>query len=258
MSVATTRPRILRSELVKLLTLRSVTITLVVTAALPIGMASRSAPAVGRAITSNSTNLPPGITPETVGLSWIGLGLIGVIVVGVIAGSSEYTNHQVNTSLLSVPKRLQLVLTKSWALLLVTVGIGVTTIPALSIVSQIGLGELGVLDRGIPASLIWRWIGAIGLWVATAQIGFALALLLRQSLIPLFLMIVISQLSLALVYFFPATRYLPFAAGLQIYDPASITGPALSPVVAVSTLTGWTVVLLGLAIFRFRRSGSMA
>jgi ABC-2 type transport system permease protein len=253
----TVRPRLLTSEVVKLVTLRSVWITALVTAVTCIGAAALLAPSVGEAIVTNDPALAPGTVPESVGLEWISLGLIGVLVIGVNAGSSEYTGGQLKTSLLAVPHRLALVLTKALALFLTTLILAAVTIPGLSILSQVALGDVGVLGGGVPASLIWRWIGGIAYWAAMAQIGFALGLLMRQSLIPLFVLIILSQIILVIVYWFPFLKYLPDAAGAQLFDPGAVGGSdphaVLSPTAAAATLAAWVIVLVGAAVIRFRR-----
>lgn len=250
------RPAPLRSELVKLLTLKSVWITVLASSLSCIGIPALTAPSIRDAIIVNDPTLAPGTIPETVGLEWIGLGLIGIAIIGVIAGSSEYVDQQVKTSLLAVPHRLRLVLTKAAVLCLLVTVVGIVTIPTMSLLSQIGLGDISVLRSGMPESLVWRWVGGLALWIATALIGFALALLMRQTLIPLLVMIVLSQLTLPLVNLIPFAQYLPFAAGTQLYDAAMITSArsdaGLSPSLASLSLAVWTGALLLAAILRFR------
>ena len=253
----TMRPKLLASELVKLVTLRSAWITALATAVVCIGAAALFAPSVGDAILANDPALAPGTVPESVGLEWISLGIIGILIIGVNAGSSEYTGGQLKTSLLAVPSRLTLAFTKALALFVVTLSLAVVTIPTLSILSQLAIGDLGVLDGGIPASLMWLWAGGIAYWVAMAQIGFALGLLMRQSLIPLFALIIVSQIVLVIIYWIPLLKYLPDAAGSQLFDPSSIEGSnpdaVLTPTAAIVTLAVWVVVLLSVAILRFRQ-----
>lgn len=256
-TAATDRPKLLASEIVKLVTLRSAWITALVTAVVCIGAAALLAPSVGDAIVSHDPALAPGTTPEAVGLEWISLGIIGILVIGVNAGSSEYTGGQLKTSLLAVPNRLVLVANKALALFMVTFVLAVVTVPTLSVLSQVAIGDLGVLDGGIPASLAWRWAGGIAYWVAMAQIGFALGLLMRQSLIPLFVLIIISQIVLVIMYWLPLLKYLPDAAGSQLFDVSAVEGSnpdaVMTPAAAAITLVTWVVVLLGIAILRFRK-----
>lgn len=254
--------KIFLSEMVKLVTIRAVWLTFALTVLLTIAVAALNAPSLRRLLVANDPMLAPGVTPESVGLEMIGLGMIGAIVIGVLAGSNEYTGGQIKTSLLAVPNRLTLALTKSFALLVVVTVMGVTAIPALSLVSQHGLGELSVIQSGIPVSLIHSWVGGVFVWIATAQIAFAVAMLMKQSFVPLSVLIVISQTTLVIVHLLPISRFLPFAAGVYLYDPAMITGstPAatLSTIAAVVTLCGWTVALLVWAAVVFYRRDAAA
>lgn len=249
--------RVLISELTKTLTLRSVWIAALSTVVVCIVMAGLSAPSIGDAIASADSDLAPGVSPETVGLEWVGLGLVGVIAVGVAAAGSEYSGNQLRTSLAAVPGRVGLLLAKSFALLVVTSFMGAVAVPALSVLSQLGLGDLGVLHDGVPASLLWRWLGGAVFWAASAQVGFVLALFMRQSLLPLFVTVVVSQLTLPLVSLVPLSRYLPFAAGTQLYDRAMITASvpdaALTTLEAGAVLAAWTLVPALIAVSVFSR-----
>lgn len=253
----TSNPRLFLSELVKLVTIRAVWVTVLLTTTLSIVIATLNAPSLREALLTNDPMLAPGVTAESIGLEMIALGMIGTIIIGVLAGSSEYSSGQIKTSLLAVPERLPLVLTKSLALLVVTTVMGVIAIPSLSILSQHGLGELSVIQNGIPSSLILSWLGGVFVWVATTQIAFAVALLMKQSFIPLLVLIAVSQLTLVLAHLIPASRFLPFAAGVYLYDPAMITGStpaaALRPTAAAITLSSWTIALLAWAFVVFCR-----
>lgn len=248
---------LLAAELTKLLTLRSVWVTAVVTLVIVLVAAWSQAGTIGDALRSDDPALAAGLAPETVGFEWVALGLIGIMVVGVLAASSEYTSGQIATSLLAVPDRRRLFLAKAMALALLVTLIGAVTVPALSLLSQRGLGDLAVLDGGIPVSLLLRWIGAIIYWMAMSLIAFSVAMLLRQSLIPLFALIVISQLSLLLLLLTPAFAYLPTIAGVQLFDAGLVTGgypdAALSGPLAAALTAAWTLALLVLSGFRLAR-----
>lgn len=249
------RPRLVLSEFTKLLTLRSVWITAVATFAVVVLIGWSQAGPVGDAIRSNDPELAPGAAPATVGFDWVALGLVGVIVIGVVSAGSEYVTGQLRTTLLVVPNRARLYAAKCAALLVFVTVLGVVTIPLLSLLSQSSLKELSVIQGAVPADLVFRWIGAIAFWDAVALIGFTLAVLLRQSLIPLFLLIVVSQLSLMLLLLSPAFVYLPTIAGILLFDPGLVTASypqaTLTLPVAASLTAAWTLVLLVFAGWRF-------
>lgn len=251
------RPRLVLSELTKLLTLRPIWITASITVAVDVLAAWSQAGAVADAIRSGDPSLAPGTVPETVGFEWVALGLIGIIVIGVVAASSEYSSGQLSTTFVAVPNRLRLFCSKVVALAILVALVGVITVPLLSLLSQLGLGDLSVIDGALPASLLQRWAGAVVYWVAISLISFAIATLLRQALIPLLALIVISQLSLLQLLLSPAFAYLPTIAGVQLFDPGLVTGAypdaTLGLPVAAAVTVGWTLVLLVVAAHRFLR-----
>lgn len=253
------RSRILSSELVKLLTLRSVQIVLAATVVTALALAAVVAPSVREAILSNSPALAAGVVPEDVGFEVVGLCLVGPIVLGIVAGSSEYQSGQLKTSLIAAPRRIRLIAAKAAALFLVTLVLGLVTIPSESLICQFLLGDLSVVQNGIPLSLALRWLGGIASWAAVAQIGFALAVILRQALVPLLVMILMSQLTLVMVHLVPGAQYLPFSAGVQLFDPSSIISEtpsaALSPFSACAALIAWVAGLTVVSFTLFKRRG---
>lgn len=250
-------PSVLWSECVKLITLRSVVVGLGLTILIPVTMAALTAPAVGRGLLSNDPDLAVGTLPETVGLEWVIFGQIGMIVIGVITGSSEYVSRQVKTSLVSVPNRFQFVAAKMTAVLIVAVIVSVVAIPLISLASQFALGSLGVISGGVPSSLVIRWLGAIVFWIGMAEIGFALGLIARQTLIPLFGLLVVSQLSLILVVLTATAKFLPTVSGVMLFDPTSVSAAipqaAMSAPLAYAVFSAWVVGLLLLATAIFTR-----
>lgn len=256
-SIVTTapRPQLFVSELTKLITLRSLWITAALTWLIVVLAGWSQAGPVGDALRTNDPGLAPGASPETVGFDWVALGLIGIIIIGVISASSEYVSGQLRTSLVAASNRLDLYLAKCAALTVFVTTLGILTVPLLSVLSQAGLAELSVIDGTVPASLILRWVGAIAFWDAIALIGFALGILFKQTLIPLFALIVVSQLSLMLLLLTPVFAYLPTVAGVLLFDAGLVTGsypdadPG-TPTAAVVTAV-WTVGLVVVAGRRF-------
>lgn len=254
-TITAPRPQLIRSELTKLLSLRAIWVTALVTFTIVVLVGWSQAGPVGDALRTNDPELAPGATPATIGFDWVALGLIGIIVIGVIAASSEYVSGQFKTSLVAAPQRARLFLAKCTALVIIVGALGIVTIPLLSLLSQSGLKDLSVIAGGIPASLVFKWIGAVAYWVATALISFALGILMRQTLIPLFLLIVISQMSLMLLLLSNSLAYLPTIAGVQLFDPGLVTGSypgaALALPVAALVTAAWTFALLVAAGWRF-------
>lgn len=244
------------AEMTKLLTLRSVRIAWVLVPVSSILAAWSQASVVGEALRAADPALAPGTTPEAVGFEWIALAQIGMIVIGVVSAGHEYTSGQISTSLLAAPRRWRLFMAKLSALAAVAAVVGLVTVPAVSLVSQLGLGSLSVIGDGLPSTLLLRWGGAVAYGVAVALLSFSVAILMRQTLIPLFGLLVVSQLSLLLLILGPALAYLPTIAGTQLFDPgltASYPYAALPVPLAAAVTAAWTLVLLVIAGIRFVR-----
>lgn len=245
------------SELLKYITIPAIRNTCILAFCACVALVAVSVPQVRDAMLVHSSILAPGVEPETVGLEAAGLGLIAPVILGVLAAGQEYSNAQLKISLTAVPRRWRLFTAKCITLTMLTFVLAAVTIPATSVIAQYLLGSLSVIKTGIPASLILRWVGASCLWIATALISFALTIMMKQTVLPLFIMIITSQLTLVLIHLIPIAKYLPFSAGVQLYDPLSITaetpGAAMSMPVAVITLALWVIVSLGIAAYLFHR-----
>lgn len=236
------------SELIKLGTLRSIQGTIFGALLIMPALAAFTAPLIRDALITNDPSLAPGTTPDVVGLDIVGLGQIATIVIGVIAASSEYQGGQITTTVLATPQRATLFAAKVVAVGAVAAAMGVIAIPATSLVAQYYLKDLSLLQHGIPSGLIAKWLFAICGWVAISLISFALAAILKQAFLPLFVLLTLSQLTLVMVHLIPKAAYLPFSAAVQLYDPASITAEtpaaAMTPMAAALALISWTGVFL--------------
>lgn len=250
----------LKSELVKLVTLRSVWVTAILAVICTVVPAVLMAPETGELIRTKHPDLAPGINPSNVGLEWVAIGLIFLLVIGVTTGSSEFTSGQLKTSLLADPHRLRLLFAKALALFVLTLTIAVIAVPAIGYLSQIGIGDLSQVENGVTVDLLTRWLGGIIHWVAMAQIGFALGVIFRQTLIPLFVLIVLSQFVLMLLHLFPVVKFAPIATSLQLLDPEAVeaasTDAVLPAAPSLALTAAWVSALLITAAVVFKKRGA--
>lgn len=251
--------RAISSEFKKLLTLRFIRYVVAATTVLLPLYALLTTPSVRDAISAGDPTLAPGITPESVGFDGIELGQVFLILLGSISVSSEYQFDQLKVSLLAVPNRLRLLGAKVLAVGVVSLLLGMVVVPLVAFISQLQLGEVGILHGGITVSYLLSLGGAIVSWAAIALLSFALTIICRQALTPLLILIVTSQFTLVLVHLMPGAQYLPFSAGVQLYDPSSIVAETpsagLGSGVALLVLTIWVVAFMALAGFLFQRRG---
>ncbi|SDP34305.1 ABC-2 family transporter protein [Nakamurella panacisegetis] len=260
--LAVTFPRVVRSEWIKLRSVRSIVITLLASAVVMIGIGVLAASVKAGNLTTAGTNRPgggSGLGSDSTGISLAGVQLAQLIVaiVGVLLVTSEYSTGSIRGTLAAVPKR--------WPVLAAKVAVfgGVTFIVELVAVfiaffaGQAILGSKGVSlgDAGVLQAVI----GAAVYLTGTGLLGVALGFLLRSTA---------SGIAVAVAAFFLlpgilglfSTRiqddirpYLPSSAGTSL---TSVTHSVqyLNYWPALLLLVAYVVVLGGAALLRMIRS----
>ena len=249
--------RALTSELTKLLSLRTVPVTLVLTVVLPALYVATTVSTTREMLVTDPSMLGGGVVPETVGLGLANLAVVGFIVLGVLAGSSESVGGQLRTSLVAVPRRSVLVSAKAAALTVVAIGVSVPVVASTSLLSQLMLGSTGAIDGGVPPSLILRWLGVVVFLAGMALISMSIALVARSGFVPMIALIVVMQGGVMLLVLTTAAKYLPTIAGMQMFDRGMFAeefpGALLSTGQAYAIFLAWVAVLLGGAVWTVRR-----
>jgi ABC-type transport system involved in multi-copper enzyme maturation permease subunit len=210
---------VVRSEWIKLRTVQSSIVLLLLALAVPFAFAVL----IGIAVPIDEqtfATVPDRFTLATAGL---GTSQLLMAVLGVLVYGQEHRSGSIRVTYAVEPRRWRVHLAKAavagFAALLVGV---VTVVPSFLVASAIfGLrgGDIGLSDRGVPAALA----GAIVVGAGHALIGVALGALLRQPAGPIVLVILWPQLVEGiLVAAWPSGgRYLPFRAGQAL---ASVPG----------------------------------
>jgi ABC-type transport system involved in multi-copper enzyme maturation permease subunit len=239
--------RILRSELVKLRSLRSMIYALLVTvlsilavgAFMALGVVVQKAPADGFA------DAPVG-DPAGGALSGVSLAVYAVATLGALVVTSEYASGTIKATLAAVPRRTLLVLAKILALVCVVLPVTLLATLASFLTAQAILATAGrtisLTHPGVPRALI----GA-GLYLTVVAIlGAAFGWLLRSTAGALAGLFAVLVLLPALLQLVPggvgATMlpYLPDNAGKAILrvspggEPAPFTGFTIFCVYAVA------------------------
>lgn len=249
--------RALTSELTKLLSLKTVRVTLLLTVLLPALLEVATVSTAREMLVTNSPELAAGVVPETIGLDGAAYAVLGFIVLGVLAGSSEAVGGQLRTSLVAVPRRGVLVSAKAAALAVVATALSVLVVVSTSLLSQLTLGDVGVIDGGVPTSLVVRWVGVVVFLVGMALIGMAVALVTRSGFVPMIVLIVVMLGGVMLLVLTTAATYLPTIAGMQMFDRGMFAeefpGALLSTSQAYTVFLAWVVALLAGAVWTVRR-----
>ncbi|NEE00850.1 ABC transporter permease [Phytoactinopolyspora halotolerans] len=250
-----TLPRVIRSEWIKLRSLRSMIVTLALTAAAVIAtgvlvsMLSNGAPiaADGEGIYDPAGNSLFGAT-----LAQVVLGVMGALVV-----TSEYSTGLIRTTLTAVPRRLPVL----WAKVVVVAAAAFATMVA-SLSVAFFVGQAVYSGGGPSASLsdpgVLRAVLAAALFpTAIAVMGVAFGALMRHTATAIGILV-------AILFVLPtlfetlggvwgdAVEYLPSEAGQAMIAVVRESGD-MSPSVALLVLIGWIGVLLAAGTIALKR-----
>ena len=252
-----TQTRVLRSEWIKIRTVRSTVWAVVAMAAALIGGAAFAA--VGIVVKDS----PPAATavaadPSGGSLSGTGLAQLAVIVFGVVAVTGEYRTRMIRSSVAAVPTRLPLVWGKA-----AVVAASATVVSLAALLLSFLVASLVVATEGLSISLITPG-------VARAMIGAALALgvtgalatgfgwLLRNTAAAVFLLLSVFYVVPTLATLLPppvgekVVPFLPSNAVAAATQVAAVEG-ALPPAAGLAVYAGFAVITLLAAALVLRR-----
>lgn len=245
--------RALAAELRKLSSLPSLWAGVVTTV---VGMAAlawlntvrvRSDPAVGADVLSAS--------PFGIAFAGAPLGTVGAVIIGVVAFSSEYAvsdveaggSRQISTSLLAVPRRLVMLITKAAAVAVAVVFTALLAFPISLLIARAVLGDAGG-EHVSARDIVMRCSAALLYWGLSGLMALAVTVMTRSGTIPLIVLIVNNSLvsvSFLLTRVTHAANWLPDMAGRALFsDLAEPTDGALEATPGALVMAGWTIGLL--------------
>lgn len=257
--------RILRSEWIKLTSLRSTYWSLALIAVLGIGF-SLLLVSFTSGFVDNAEPDPNGVlTTTTVG---VGFGQLIAAVLGVLVISGEYSTGMIRSTLAAVPSRLPVLVAKALVLfaLVTTVGL-VTLFSAWAVTYPIRDGQGVAVGLGEP-NFALALVGAAAYLGLTAVFALGLGTLLRSAAggiavaLGIILVVdgVVPLLSLAVDWVSDITPYLFSSAGVAMAripgeaagtDPFAMT--MLEPWAGTLVVIAWTLVSLTLGALRLTR-----
>jgi ABC-type transport system involved in multi-copper enzyme maturation permease subunit len=262
--LAVTRRRVLRSEWIKLRSVRSWMIMISSAAAVLVAFGALAASVASGDVTPANSTPPAGGGPfassDPTALSLAGVTLAQLIVgiLGVLLISNEYANGLIRNTFAAVPRRLPVLWAKATVLAVTLAVVMVIAALAAFFVGQAILGS----DRGttLAADGVLRAVIGSGLYLAgIGVLGIAVGALLRNTagaiaVIVASLLIIPGLLGVVLPdsWSDAITPYLPSDAGSAF---TSVTGSStlLSPGAGAAVFIGWVVLLLAGAAVLIRR-----
>ncbi|MBO9553989.1 ABC transporter permease [Cellulomonas sp.] len=248
-----TARRAVRSEWIKLTSLRSTWIT----------AATLAVTVVGIGLLATSTTMSSATTAtaaDLFGLSLTGTAFAVLVVgaLGAVVGAREHASGMIRTTLAAVPRRGITLLAKSVAL----AGIVVPTLVAAYVGSVLAanavIGGAGLPTVAVTDPLALRAIGGAVLYLTSVTlIGLALGSVLRSvagavaGVAGLVLVLPIVAGLLLPASWAAAADALPSVAGEAV--TAVSAGAQITPLAGAADLVAWVVVALGVATVLLRR-----
>lgn len=260
-------PRVVRSEWIKLRTLRSTVWSFAIIVLLTVGF--------GLLMTATiDTSAGPTVDVETQKMLTVMVATLGVsftqlvaAVLGVLIISGEYTTGMIRSTFAAVPKRLPAVFAKALVLAVATFVVSLVSIIVTALVTAPILASKGVEGQLLDGEVMRALVGGAGYLTLIALLAFGFGAILRNSaggiaavlglilVVPTVLAILASVAQVAWIYNLSAL--LPSSAGSQMYaigSDSAAGGPplggiaddvlTLDPTQGFLVLLAWVVVLL--------------
>ena len=263
--LAVTQRRVIRSEWLKLRTVRSWMIMIGATALLLIAFGALAASVASGAVTPQGPGGQGGggggfgsADPTAISLAGVTLAQLIAGILGVLFISNEYANGMIRSTFAAVPRRLPVL----WAKVIVIAG----TLAVVMVIASIATFLLGQLILGdaksttLAADGVLRAVLGSGLYLAGIGVfGVAIGALMRNTagsiaVVVAALLIIpgLARLILPESWDTTVTPYLPSNAGAAF---TSVNGSStlLSAGAGAAVFLGWLVVLLAAAAVLIRR-----
>ena len=259
--VDVTFPRIIRSEFIKLRTLRSTWILLGSMLVLFIAFGAIAALATTGQIDDGRGGPPAalGLDPVTTVLAGAGFAVLIMSVFGVLAGAREYGSGMIRTTLAFVPKRLPVL----WAKVLVLIGL-VIPVAVLASLGAFFLGMAVLTGAGEATASLSDpdaqrvLIGTAAYITGLSVIGLALGVAMRSMpgaiatviggvlILPALLTVLLPESWRSVLKYLPSNAAAPFTEGQVRVDMLALT-PGIIVFVA------WVLASLAVAGILFTR-----
>ena len=248
--------RVLRSEWIKLRSLRSTTLTLVAAVVAMIVLAW----VVGWATNAHWNTMDPGERAQfnavDRSLAGVNLAQLAIGVLGVLLISGEYATGMIRASLAAVPRRLPVLWAKSGLYAVITFAL---MLVASLIAFVVGQHFLATHGTTLSAPHAWRAIiGTAGYLTLIAMLAVALGFIIRSTaggIATLFgLLLVLPGIGqvLPMSWQVHTLPYLPSNAGAALYS-AQPDPTVLSPATGLLVLVIWVAVALSAAALLLKR-----
>jgi ABC-2 type transport system permease protein len=246
------------SEWIKFRTVRSTIIGTTVVIVLTIGLGVLVTSLIRSNWHTMNVAQQLAIDPVSASLGGLFFGQFAVGVIGSLFITTEYTSGAIRTSLTAVPNRVRLAMAKLVVLVASLLVISeIICLAAFLIGMQIFSGV--VPTRSLSSGPVLRAVALAGVYLALlAVFGFALGLILRQSVACISVFVTLLLIVPIIVFLLPQS----LQNSIQKFEPSSLGSSMMSVVprsemfgawTAFGVLTLYVVALLGVGITMFQR-----
>ena len=251
-----TQARVALSEWTKFRSLRSTVYTLLLAVALMIGLGAL----ISAVAASQARGLDTGATAASTSLTGTFFAQLSIGVLGVLLITGEYSTGMIRASLAVVPTRTPVL----WAKLAICGGAVFTTMLVSSFIA-FGVGQAVLSTKHLNVALtdpgVLRSVAGAAFYLTVAALtALALGALLRNTAAAISSFVALFFVIPPLTQLLPASwtdhfvQYLPSNAGaMMLGGTYGLTHP-LSPWTGSSVMCAYTIVLVGAAAWRLRRT----
>ena len=252
-------PGILRSEWIKLRSLRSSWISLLLTAVVAIGLGVLFSALRGNDLAHHGGRFGDPFDPVAISLRGVYLAQIAIGVLGVLLITGEYSTGMIRASLTAVPRRTPVLLAKALVYAAASYAVAIFATIIAFAAGQAALDSYGFgVSLSSPGALRAVFGGALYLMII-GLLGLGLGFALRNTggaIATLFaLLLILPALAQALPDSWQqhVDKYLPMTAGTQILVTRHQEPNMLSPWLGLLVLAGYAAVALVIGAIVLRR-----
>jgi ABC-2 type transport system permease protein len=238
----------LRAELTKIVTMRSVQVTLAIAILIPSALALAS----GLAFDAGSSEA--ALFPiESHGFETAGLDQPLIILFAALVAGGEYVDGQLRSSLLAMPQRGRLLLAKLMLISAASALVGLVATGAAVLVKHATLGAHGLAVDEFTRAMGGNLLGVTINYALISILAAGLTILTRTFVITLVVLIpLVLGMTISLLGILPAVKYLPDLAGLQLLTAYPGVG-LLDPIHGGLVMAAWSAAFAAAAWSAFRR-----
>lgn len=230
----------LRAETTKAMTLRGVQGTLLAALVVPAALALASG------LASDPVRQAQ-VEPESQGFETAGFGQPLIILLAALITGTEYLDGQLRTTVLATPRRGRVVNAKLVLIAVLSAVTGVVATGLSVLVKHAALAHAGLTPAG------FTWHTALNLGTVAVNFGLmgliaaSITIIARTFIVTLVVLVpLVLGVTISLVGFIPAVKYLPDLAGIQLLIRYPSIG-LLDPLPGAIVMAAWAAVLVGLA-----------